>query len=91
MQVHVCMKIGEGYYRLENKGEEALKWFNKAEEVIAPSNDYLIHLFKAKTLDRLKRFQEAIASYETSLIAYQNEEESEDQLLGNIYFRLGWA
>eukprot|EP00347_Sterkiella_histriomuscorum_P011628 403371722 len=90
MKVHVCMKMGETYYKME-KCLEAHEWFVKAEEAIKPKEDYLIELFKAKSLDKIRKFEDAILSYQRSLQLYENEDDQEPQLLGNIQFRLGWA
>lgn len=76
MQVHVCMKLGETYYKMEDS-ENALVWFRRAEEAILPKQDYLIELFKAKSLDKAKKFEEAILAYQQSLELYKHEEEQE--------------
>ena len=91
MRVHVCMKIGETLIKQEGKNDQALEWFIKAEEAIAPNKDYLITLFKAKSLDRLKRYDEAIEAFKQCIILYRTEDFVEDQFLGNLHFRLGWT
>lgn len=49
------MKIGEAYYKLE-KSEQAVEYFRKAEALILPKKDYLISMFIAKSLDKLKQW-----------------------------------
>lgn len=51
--MHLWMKIGEAYYKLE-QCEKSLLYFRKAEQSILPKEDYLIKLFIAKCLDKLK-------------------------------------
>lgn len=68
------MKLGETYYKIE-KCEDAYQWFVKAEDAIKPKEDYLIELFKAKSLDKTRKFDDAIMSYMRSLQLYENEED----------------
>lgn len=56
MEVHLWMKIGEAYYKID-LNEDSLKYFRMAENAIKPKVDYLISLFIAKCLDRLKLFK----------------------------------
>ena len=90
MPIHVQMKIGEAYYKL-GQSEQALTYFGKAKEGFKPYEDYLIELFLAKCLDKLRRFAEAIRAYEVAIELYKEEQEAEDVLAGNMEFRLGWA
>ena len=57
------MKMGEANYKLD-LNEQALEYFRKAEDFIKPREDYLISMFIAKCLDKLRLFDRSIQEYE---------------------------
>eukprot|EP00347_Sterkiella_histriomuscorum_P012671 403367671 len=92
MDVHLWMKIGETLYKMD-RNQEALEYFRKASDFIKPEEDYLISMFIAKCLDKLKLYARSIEEYQKALQLYQEQQDEplENSLLGNIHFRLGWA
>ncbi|CDW79621.1 tpr domain containing protein [Stylonychia lemnae] len=92
MMVQIWIKIGEANYKMDFN-QEALEYFQRAQDKIKPQEDYLISLFNAKCFDKLKQFSQCIKEYENGIQQCKQQIEFEDQgtVLGNIYFRLGWA
>ena len=56
------MKIGETLYKMD-RNQEALEYFRKASDFIKPEEDYLISMFIAKCLDKLKLYARSIEEY----------------------------
>ena len=76
MTVHLYMKLGEANYKLD-KCDVALDYFRKALKAIQPKEDYLIELFIAKCLDKMKLFKAATNSYQNTLALYEKEPEQD--------------
>ena len=85
----VALRIAEVHYKLNNIGE-AFKVLAIAEDELRTTDKYMLHLLKGKCYDKSRQYKEAVAEYRQAIELGQ-EYKMEDEILGQIYFRLGWS
>ena len=92
MKERTLMRLAECCYRID-KISQGLKYLEQLENEMKPRKVYTISLLKGKYKDLTKNFVEASVQFEQALELYSKDQKNQiDQnILGNIQFRLGWA
>ena len=50
----------------------------------------MLHLLRGKCFDKSRKYKEAVSEYSTA-IELGKEQNMEDEIIGQIHFRLGWS
>lgn len=86
-QVH--LRLAEVSYKLNNT-DEAFKQMAKVENELKRADKYMLHLLKGKCYDKTKQYKQACLEYKVALDMC-TEYKVGDDILGQIYFRVGWS
>ena len=88
MPFKVSLMLGECNYKTDNC-ESALSYLDKASGSAASDYDVCsVEIARGKCLDRLKRFPEAVAAYQSALVVTMHTSFLHQ---ANLHFRLGWV
>lgn len=89
MQFQLSLKGGECLYKLD-QCDKALSLFDKAQASTSSDEDVcMLEMARGKCLERLKRFPEAVAAYQSALVVCVGVTALLQQ--ANLHFRLGWV
>lgn len=76
-------------YKL-NDIDEAFRVLDRIEDDLRDTDKYMLHLLKGKCFDKNKLYKQAVLEYQQA-IDLGSQFKIEDEVLGQIHFRLGWS